>query len=510
MPANDISGKSGNVKNKPTTAKNETPSRGGAQPPEQLDANKYRFIVFWVVIGIVSLLWWCLEGRWCLRRIVLIGGLSLAAFTVGNLIGFLFSSHGEETDTIGKIRDWVIGGITTLTIAKAGAIKGTITTFAAGVGPNEFAVAFGAAVAYAALGFFFMYFWRELYFNIDLTRSRNERGALEDSKQAAEQVVKAFQVKLPADILTGGHDVSDITNDQKKQAAKDLEDQLSSPDVETFLDEVNKALQDGTNLDWDTVSKVAYIQYYRTYFAKEEDKIAQARCALDWIRRALLLNPHHADLTTKCADMLAAVGDFQGAVNILEGMVHQPDAPLMVRQWMGYLLLFVPHRAADSIRYSNDYLQLVGQDTDSLFNIACAYAQAFCEGPGAEPNLENLQVNHDKALEYLRIALQREPDYASVVLSKWTNKGESFECFAKDPKFLDLVAPKNPGTPGAPPAASASDTSIPAASAAIDVSTSKDIPIDPPMVVQTKPADPNAGAASDASPASTSQKPEKT
>jgi hypothetical protein len=453
MAANDTNAK-GNERAHIDSAARKSTSRNS---DAQTGPNRALFIGTWITIGVVSLVWWCVEGQGTLRRIVLIGGLSLAAFMVGGLIGFLFSSHGEETDTIGKVRDWVIGGITTLTIAKAGAIKDTITTFAADAGHNEFAIAFGAAVAYAALGFFFMYFLRELYFNVELAKSRLERGELEGTRQQVDQLVKTFQIKLPPSILTGGDDVSDITNDENKQAAEELEDQLSSPEVKTFLTEVDNSLNAGSDLDWDIISKVAYIHYYRTYFEKEDSKVNQARLALHWIRRALLLNPHHVDLTTKYADMLATTGDHLGAVNILEGMVHQPEAPLMVRQWLGYFLLYVPHRAADAIRYSNTYRELVGEDTDSLFNIACAYAQAYCEGPGAEPGLENLKDNHDRALDVLRSALQREPAYASVVLAKWIAKGESFECFAKDPKFLELVTPKNPsGTPSDPGASPAS------------------------------------------------------
>jgi tetratricopeptide (TPR) repeat protein len=409
------------------------------------------FISIWIAIGILSLVWWGFESRGCTRRFVLAAGLSLASFMVGSLIGFLFSSHGEEADTIGKVRDWVIGGITTLSIAKAGAIKDTITTFAADKGPNEFAIAFGGAVAYAALGFCFMYFTRELFLNPVLAESRRTRGIIEGTLQVS-QVVKASMFKLPASILTGGDDVSDITNPGYKEAAKELKGRLDSDEVKAFLDQVNSAVADGTNLDWDTVSKAAYIQYYRTYFTEDDSKVAQARLAVEWILRALQLNPHHVDLTTKYADMLAIAGDQLGAVSILERMVHQPDAPLMVRQWLGYYLLFVPHRAADAIRYSNDYRALVGEDTDSLFNIACAYAQAYCEGPGAEPGLENRDDNHAQALDFLRQALQKEPDYADVVRTKWTARGESFECFAADPQFLALVGNSpNPGKGGGAP-----------------------------------------------------------
>src|SRR5579859_5003202 len=311
------------------------------------------FLTTWAVIGAVSFAWWLFESQGEVKRFILAAGLSVASFMVGSLIGFLFSSHIEEADTIGKVRDWVIGGVTTLTIAKAASIKATITTFAAkDASNNEFAIAFGGAVAYAALGFLFMYFMRELYFNPRLATSRRERGIIEGTRQV-EQVVKSFQIKLPAEILTGGSSVDDITNDANKQAAKDLRDKLFSDEVKTFLDGVNESLDGGASLDWDVVSKVAYIQYYRTYFTdKDDDRLVQARCALDWIQRALLLNPHSADMTTKYADMLSVTKDFAGAVSVLERMLRQPDSPLVVRQWLGYYLLFVPKRLADSVRYS--------------------------------------------------------------------------------------------------------------------------------------------------------------
>jgi tetratricopeptide (TPR) repeat protein len=429
---------------KSTSSRSSKNSNARKKPDSSqgMDQQWNSFVVSWSIIGVASLLWWAFESKGSLHRFILAAGLSLASFMVGSLIGFLFSSHIEEADTIGKVRDWVIGGITTLTIAKAASIKDTINAFAAGKELNEFAIAFGTAVAYAALGFFFMYFMRELYFNPRLATSRKERGIIEGTRQI-EQVVKSFQVKLPAEILTGGSSVDDITNDANKQAAKELKDRLFSDEVKAFLDGVNQSLDSGTMLDWDIVSKVAYIQYYRTYFTdKDDDKLVQAHCALDWIQRALLLNPHHADLTTKYADMLAVTKDFAGAVSILERMLRQPDSPLVVRQWLGYYLLFVPKRLADAVRYSEEFRQLVGENTDSLFNIACAYAQAYCEGPSTEPGMEDAQINHDKALDFLRLALLREPDYASIVLTKWTNKNESFACFATDAAFLALVAPK--------------------------------------------------------------------
>ena len=403
------------------------------------------FLPTWIGVAVVSVLWWVAESggnRW---RFILSAAISLTAFMVGSLIGFLFSSHGEEVDTIGRIRDWVIGGITTLTIAKAASIKATIMNFEVVKDDKEFAVAFGAAIAYFAMGFAFMYFLRELYLNPLLAERRRERGIIEGTR-SVDQVVKSSFAKLPASILAQGPDVNDISNPEKKEAANKLRDDFFSHDVDAFIDQVKNSVDQCAGVDWDDVAKVANIEYYRTYFVQQSEKATQAKLAIEWIQRTLMFNPHNVDLVTKYADMLTVTGDYTGAVGILERLVRQPDAPLMVRQWLGYFLLYVSHRAVDAIKYSNDYRALVGEDTDSLFNIACAYAQAYCEGPGAEPGLEDPATNHAQALEFLKLALEREPDYAATVLGKWAKPGESFSCFAQDPDFVRLVAPKTPAT----------------------------------------------------------------
>jgi hypothetical protein len=64
----------------------------------------------WIAIAAASVLWWVIAAQHCLWRLVLVAGLSLAAFMVGCLVGFLFTSYGEEASTVGKVRDWVIGG----------------------------------------------------------------------------------------------------------------------------------------------------------------------------------------------------------------------------------------------------------------------------------------------------------------------------------------------------------------------------------------------------------------
>ena len=380
-------------------------------------------------------------------------GLGLAAFMVGCLVGFLFTSYGEEASTVGKVRDWLIGGITGLTIAKAGAIKGLLLTFAAGPGPREFALTASAAIVYSVLGFLFMFFQRELILNVMLAQSRAERGKLEGSKEAG-QVIQRFLVKLPASLLSGVNSIDEIT-EVNAEEAKGLKDLLYSEDVDNFLKQAEEAANGGA-VDWDVASKTAYIYYYRTYFEKG-DKQPSVDKAREWILRALNMNPLHVDLPMKYADMLGASDEYEAAVAVLETLATRPEAPMAVKLYLGYFLLEVPSRLNDAIRYSQEYLNLFGDDQNAPFNIACAYAQMYCEELRSAKKASDLgSTTRSKAIEYLTEGLKRDPDYAETVRTKWTEKGESFDCFSSDPDFQQLVgttskSPNEGPTPSAKP-----------------------------------------------------------
>jgi len=382
-----------------------------------------------------------------------LAGLGLAAFMVGCLVGFLFTSYGEEASTVGKVRDWLIGGITGLTIAKAGAIKGLLLTFAAGPGPREFALTASAAIVYSVLGFLFMFFQRELILNVMLAQSRAERGKLEGSKEAG-QVIQRFLVKLPASLLSGVNSIDEIT-EVNAEEAKGLKDLLYSEDVDNFLKQAEEAANGGA-VDWDVASKTAYIYYYRTYFEKG-DKQPSVDKAREWILRALNMNPLHVDLPMKYADMLGASDEYEAAVAVLETLATRPEAPMAVKLYLGYFLLEVPSRLNDAIRYSQEYLNLFGDDQNAPFNIACAYAQMYCEELRSAKKASDLgSTTRSKAIEYLTEGLKRDPDYAETVRTKWTEKGESFDCFSSDPDFQQLVgttskSPNEGPTPSAKP-----------------------------------------------------------
>jgi hypothetical protein len=136
------------------------------------------------------------------------------------MVGFLFTSYGEESSTVGKIRDWIIGGISGVTFAqiidRESALKRVLSSFTMG-GANDSALVVGAAVTYSVLGFFFMFLQRELILNVVLAKSREERGMVDGTQQAGI-VMQRFLVALPPSIMSGADDIDEILQFRKKEA----------------------------------------------------------------------------------------------------------------------------------------------------------------------------------------------------------------------------------------------------------------------------------------------------
>jgi len=412
--------------------------------PQDTETNQTRRIwkwstsATWVLAGFTSIIFWFLMGELSLWRSVLVVGLSATSFTIGCLGGFLFTSYGEETATVGKVREWLIGGLTGITIANVGTIKALLLTFAYGPGPAEFAVTVAVSVTYAGFGFFFMFFQRELILNVLLAKSRAIRGQVEGTRQAG-LVAQKLLVVLPPSLLSGIDDIDELIEERKTEAEKQRK-LLYSDEVTSFLSEAEEATKSGSVLDWDVVSKAANLHYYRTYFEKGDEGDAQVERAEEWLVRALIMNPHHADLTAKYAAVLGMQESYFDAVSTLERLNQTSEAPAYVQQWLGYYLLFVPNRETEAIRYSEEYHQRFPDESDTLFNSACGYAQMYCRELGIEGKKENLSSeNRRMALLRLKEALKAQPDYAETVRTDWIEPGESFACLAKDREFRRLV-----------------------------------------------------------------------
>ena len=389
----------------------------------------------WMIIAIGSVVWFALLGQGSLRRSVLLACLGLASFISGSFVGFLFSSYGEEDSTLGKLRDWLIGAITALSVAKASSLKAVLVVFAADASSTEFAYTLGTAVLYAGIGFYFMYFYREIILNLTLARSRAERGKLEGSQQAG-QVVQRFLLRLPASVLTGVDDIDDV-GDVNKEEAENLKGLLYSADVDEFLKQADDAVKEGT-ADWDVVSKAAYIAYYRTYFGKDNQAAAVAK-ASEWITRALNMIPLHVDLTMKYAEMLAAKGEYEAATALLERLELRSESPFLVWQWLGYYLRFLPNRLDDAIRYSERYHSVFPEETDSLFNIAYACCRKYCQAMASGAASEATTAIRQKAFDAFRRALKDQPEMKEKIRTEWIKDGTGLECMAGDDEFKSIV-----------------------------------------------------------------------
>lgn len=401
----------------------------------------------WIVALLaLSSVFWFLESQGSLKRAVLVVALSCSSFVVGSMAGFLFSSYGEETATVGKVRDWLIGGITGLTIANAASIKAILLTFAAGPGPQEFALTVGVSITYTGLGFFFMFFQRELVLNVFLAQSRMKRGRIDGTSNAG-LVAQRLNALLPPSVLSGVDDIEELI-EEKDPEAEEFRSQLYSDEVSKFLDEAKDAAKLGLPLDWDVVSKVAILHYYRIYFEKGEAKEAQQRRAEEWLNRALVMNPNHADVRAKFADVLSMMERYEEAVAIIEPLAKSTDGPAYTRQWLGYFLLFVDDRESDAIALSKEYAQRFPFLDHAYFNVACGYAQLHAKIPQESKKAitsaskkENKRDEYKReSLDWLGKGLAIDPEYAEEIKEDQLGAGESFTSLAEDPEFRRTLA----------------------------------------------------------------------
>ncbi len=400
----------------------------------------------WIVVSVLSSGFWILESQGSLKRAVLVVALSCSCFLVGSITGFLFSSYGEETASVGKIRDWLIGGITGLTIANAPSIKAILLTFAAGPEPQEFALTVGVSITYAGLGFFFMFFQRELILNVLLAQSRTKRGRIDGTSNAG-LVAQRLVTLLPPSVLSGVDDIEELIEEDDPEA-EEFRSQLYSDEVTKFLDEAKAAAKVGLPLDWDVVSKVAMLHYYRIYFEKGQAKEAQQRRAEEWLNRALVMNPNHADNRAKYADVLSMMERYEDAVAIIEALAKSTDGPAYTRQWLGYFLLFVDDREDEAIALSKEYTQRFPFLDHAYFNAACGYAQLHgksSQKSGTEATTAGKETSKSdnckkEALDWLRKGLAIDPEYAEEIKENQLGPGESFTSLAGDLEFKRVLA----------------------------------------------------------------------
>ncbi|MGH8248824.1 MAG: tetratricopeptide repeat protein [Gammaproteobacteria bacterium] len=293
-----------------------------------------------------------------------LAGASLAALAVGTIIGFLFSSYGEEQASVGKIRDWLVGGITGIAIAEAmergQMVKTILDKFVPRPqGPEDFGLVTSMVIVYSALGFFLMFFNRELILNLWLAESRARRSKLEEAARAASAKLAEVSAEQPVT------DPVTVSTEKGKGLGKD-------PDVREFIHLAEKALQKGAQLRSDESRKLGIAYYYDGQYDK----------AIPYLQQAHSLAPGDADIALKLATAFGEMGRQREAVSHLEELGKSPNAPAVVFKLLGYYLLWAPEwgepkRLDDAVEHSRKYLSLQPDDGGAAFNQACGYSQLY-------------------------------------------------------------------------------------------------------------------------------------
>jgi tetratricopeptide (TPR) repeat protein len=279
-----------------------------------------------------------------------------------------------------------------------------------------------------------------------LAQSRIKRGRIDGTSNAG-LVAQRLITLLPPSILSGVDDIEELVKDNDPEA-EEFRSQLYSDEVSKFLDEAKAAAKLGLPLDWDVVSKVAILHYYRIYFEKGQAKEAQQRKAEEWLNRALVLNPNHADIRAKYADVLSMVGRYEDAVATIEALAKSPDGPAYTLQWLGYFLLFVDGREDDAIKLSKGYAERFPLLDHAYFNVACGYAQLHGKrlqesktaASSAPKEMSSIDNYKKEAIDWLKKGLAIDPEYAEEINEDFLGPGESFASLAGDVEFRRTLA----------------------------------------------------------------------
>lgn len=380
---------------------------------------------------------WCFiaghtTGGWDLQRTLLLLATDGFGTVLGVFFAFFFTSSGKEEEaTLGKIRDWMLAGFTGAGAAElmegGGSVKRFLMIFSLGNQQGDFALIVSTVSLGFGVGFFFMFFQRELTLNVLLAKARSLT-AKEEGSINASNVLHELLSKLPVSLLTSINDVSNsgISDTERNN----LQELLYSEDVKKFLELAKERVDSGTPLDWDSISKTAYIQYYKAYFEPKESRNTQIQQAEAWIQRALLVQPLHGSLTIAYSDLKSLQKDYTSAAKLIKDLIIGGDPPATALQLLGYYLLEA-NDDPESIRYSKMYLQLYPDDSVTLFNLAYSYGRMFCNAP-AKAELRT------QCLMHLSKGLLLDPSHVVTIKETWIPEG--FQCFKEDKEFNDLLA----------------------------------------------------------------------
>jgi len=361
---------------------------------------------------ILSVLWWVQAGRGeldCESKFV---AASLAALAVGTLFGFVFSSTMGESDSVGKVRDWLVGGIAALSVAQVASgghtVGRVLRIFVPQNRPDDLASVTGMVVVYSVAGFFLMFFNRELILNLLLVKGRRATlDAFEKSAEAAgKKIVEAF-----------GHAPGSLD----WQTAAQQQPLELDPEVKNYVCEVETRLRDGAKVESEDIKKAAVVLSLG----------GQNIRATEFLKLALQRNPDDEDLVMMLARTLSELGERDQAITqLLEFKKRNPKAS-RIDKVLGFYYLWSPDKLKESIQFTSSYIETVAPEDDgAIFNLACAYAQQY----GESKEKEHRKV----ALEKLKLAVSANKVWKERALELTGIDGD-FVSLKDDPEFKAIV-----------------------------------------------------------------------
>jgi tetratricopeptide (TPR) repeat protein len=364
--------------------------RGGTGPAER----RLGELDWALLLAGVSIQWWLALSGLNAAGAASLANTSLAAFAIGSLLGFVFTAYGEETASIGKIRDYIVAGVVSLGIAEAAVGFGHVNDLLKTLAPKDAALGpyVGAFIIYSALGFYCLFILRETAWNPLFAERRIARLKLEQEALALIKALSKADAETPTRAAPG--EVTPL-------------DPAVSQDVSSFILNAEFASKKGVDLPPGVQGPLGLAYFYKRDYEK----------AIPHLEAQLRESPS-AEIATKLAVARAGKYGERAAIEVLDAYQKKhPGAPDVLRA-LGYYLLWDRTRLADAVMINREYLRKAPKDDGATFNLACAYAQLH-EGATDPAQKKDLE---EKAIATLAAAITINPAW----------KGNA-ERLAKDP-----------------------------------------------------------------------------
>lgn len=366
-------------------------------------ATAVRLGTFWLL---AALLWWSFAGNLQIDKMAQLVASSFIGVAAGALLGFIFTSYAEENTSIGKVRDLLVGGLAGVALSQVATASSSINTALAILANGDEAsksLHLCSLVTFSVLGFLFMFYVRERFWNVTFAEARRKRKDLEQAVDRASAVLPHLSTgKLSQ--------VSGMRVEPSEEALRA---------ASQVVEKVEGASVSAKDLDPQRAFVVAQSYLYKRQFA-------QAIPILQSIVSRGAMLPQAVALL---AESYYELGRREDTVAILE----QYAASLgdEVHHLLGYYLLWIPNRLIDAVDHSSRYLKSHPTSSATYLNRACGYSQLF----GKDRSRMEYRT---KALADLADAVRLDHRW-KIKARRLMLEGEDFAPLANDPQFLEII-----------------------------------------------------------------------